>query len=99
MFCCSSAENEHHHGFPFEELDTLAGYAQLDGLISTDRRARSVEAVVAVGDLEPTMKASFGDADVLRDLTQQRFAPACRGDDVSVKLGRKCFGRGSRSLH
>ena len=40
------------------------------------------------------MQATFGDSEVLRDLTQRGFAFACGGDDVAAEFLGECFRHG-----
>lgn len=70
------------------------GFAQLCGLVTSTARARGIDAVFPVGDLELAMQARFGDSEVLSDLTDGGLALAGHGDHVAAGLFGKCFRRG-----
>jgi hypothetical protein len=63
-------------------------------MVTAGRGACGIDAVLAVGDLEPAVQAGFGDSEILRDLTDGGFALTGHGDDVAAELFGKCFRHG-----
>lgn len=72
-------------GLLFEQLDPFTGFSPLRGLIRSWALRVGVDTVLAVGDLQPAMRAPFRGPEVLRDLTQRGLALAGDGDDVAAK--------------